>query len=76
MGRLRIMGTEGDRQVEWTLEDPESLRRAEREVAQWLQCPGRLAFGFTRSQLEAAERLDAFDPHASEIILVPQMRGG
>jgi hypothetical protein len=27
-------------------------------------------------QLNAGERLNAFDPEASEIILVPQMRGG
>lgn len=35
-----------------------------------------LAFGFKRLHLDAGERLDAFDPEAAEIVLVPQMRGG
>jgi hypothetical protein len=76
MGRLRIMGAEGDRQIEWRRDDPESLLRTEREVRRWLESPGRLAFRFERPQLNAGERLNAFDPEASEIILVPQMRGG
>jgi hypothetical protein len=40
MGRLRIMGSEGDRQIEWCQDDPESLLTAEREVKQWLERPG------------------------------------
>jgi hypothetical protein len=48
MGRLRIMGAEGDRQIEWRRDDPESLLRAEREVRRWLESPGRLAFRFER----------------------------
>jgi hypothetical protein len=76
MGRLRIMGSDGDRQIEWFQNDPQSLLRAEREVEQWLKRPGRLAFGFRQPQLNIGEKLRTFDPDAAEIILVPQMRGG
>jgi hypothetical protein len=76
MGRLRIMGREGDRQIAWSQDDPESLRIAASEVEQWMARPGHLVFGFKRLHLAAGEKLDAFDPEAAEIILVPQMRGG
>jgi hypothetical protein len=76
MGRLRIMGREGDRQIEWSQDDPDSLLMATHEFEQWIAQPGHLAFGFKRLRLDAGERLDAFDPEAAEIVLVPQMRGG
>ena len=76
MGRLRIMGSDGDRQVEWSQDDSDSLLRAEREFERWLKRPGRLAFGFKHPHLSMGEKLNSFDPNASEIILVPQMRGG
>ena len=76
MGRLRIMGRDGDQQLEWHENDPDSLLRASHEVEQWLARSGNLAFGFSRPQLGAGEKLTAFDPDAAEIILVPQMRGG
>lgn len=76
MGRLRIMGSEGDRQIEWREDDPQTLLRAEREFKRWLERPGHLAFGFRRPQLNAGVKLSVFDPEASEIVLVPQMRGG
>jgi hypothetical protein len=76
MGRLRIMGREGDLQMDWRRDDADSLLDAAREVEQWLARPGHLAFGFTRPDLDAGEKLSGFDPEAVEIILVPQMRGG
>ena len=76
MGRLRIMGREGDTQIEWRHDDLDSLVVAENEFAKWLERPGRLAFGFRLSHLEAGERLNKFDPTLFEILLVPQMRGG
>ena len=76
MGRLRIMGREGDRQIEWSHDDPASLRMAAHEFEQWIAQPGHLAFAFKRLRLDAGEKLDSFDPEVSEIILVPQMRGG
>ena len=57
MGRLRIMGAEGDRQIEWRQDDPQTLLRAEREVREWLERPGHLAFGFSRPQLNAGVQL-------------------
>jgi hypothetical protein len=76
MGRLRIMGRDGDQQIEWYQDDPDSLLRASLEVENWLTLPGHLAFGFKQPQLDAGEKITAFDPDAAEIILVPQMRGG
>ena len=76
MGRLRIMGRDGDQQIEWYQKDPDSLLRASLEVEHWLARPGHLAFGFKEPQLGAGEKITAFDPGAAEIILVPQMRGG
>jgi hypothetical protein len=76
MGRLRIMGREGDLQLEWSRDDAGSLLEAAQEVEQWLARPGHLAFGFTRLDLEAGAKLTGFDPDAVEILLVPQMRGG
>jgi hypothetical protein len=76
MGWLRIIDREGDRQIEWQQSDPESLVRAEQEIAKWLEQPGHLAFGFRRSRSEAGEKLFWFDSTLYEILLVPQMRGG
>jgi hypothetical protein len=76
MGRLRIMGHDGDQQIEWCEDNPDSLRTASREVEHWLARPGHLAFAFKQPQLGAGEKISAFDPEAAEIILVPQMRGG
>ena len=76
MGRVRIMGREGDRQIAWSRDDPESLRIAANEVEQWIAQPGHLAFSFKRLRFDAGEKIDSFDPEAAEIILVPQMRGG
>jgi hypothetical protein len=76
MGRLRIMGREGDRQIEWSHDDPASLLMAAHELERRIAQPGHLAFGFKRLRLDAGEKIDSFDPEAAEIILVPQMRGG
>jgi hypothetical protein len=70
------MGREGDRQIEWQHDDLDSLAVAENEFAKWLECPGRLAFGFRRAHLETGEKLSKFDPTLFEILLLPQMRGG
>jgi len=76
MNRLRIMCREGDRQIEWSPDDPASVALAKREFDDWLSRPGRLAFSFKRPHLEEGEKITTFDPHVAEIILVPQMRGG
>jgi hypothetical protein len=70
------MGRDGDQQIEWRTDDPESLANAAREVERWLGATGHLAFGFRRPQLGAGEKIITFDPDADEIVLVPQMRGG
>ena len=76
MGRLRIMGRDGDQQIEWRTDESESLANAAREAERWLGTKGHLAFGFRRPQLGAGEKIMTFDPDADEIILVPQVRGG
>ena len=40
MGRLRIMGSEGDRQIEWREDDPQTLLRAEREFKRMVGTSG------------------------------------
>lgn len=76
MGRLRIMGRVGDRQIEWRQDDLESLVLAEHELAEWLNRPGHKAFGFKQSHLGAGKQITSFDSTLFEILLVPQMRGG
>ena len=76
MGRLRIMGRLGDRQIEWRQDDLESLVLAEHELAEWLNRPGHKAFGFKHSHLGAGKQITSFDSTLFEILLVPQMRGG
>ena len=76
MGRLRIMGSRGDQQIEWCEDDSESLILAEGEFTRWIARPGNLAFGFKRPSVSDGRQILSFDPELSEIILVPQMRGG
>lgn len=40
MGRLRILGRDGDLQIEWSRDDPDSLLLAEHELEQWIAQPG------------------------------------
>jgi len=82
MGKLIILGSYGHREFEWDLEaaetgDPEAAA-AGREAERILEEAHRR--GGTAFRVEApdqpAERLEAFDRTAEQILVVPQIAGG
>ena len=81
MGMLRVISKRGDERVNWTEQDAltgdtetnAAIREAERIFAR------ERARGATAYRLEAGkpvERLEQFDPQASQIIMVPRVVGG
>lgn len=82
MGRLIVLGPSGHQELEWDQEalesgDPEAkaaVQAAERLLAE-AQARGGTAFRVTAPD-QPAERLEAFDPTAEEIVVVPKIAGG
>ena len=81
MGMLRVISSRGDDRVQWNEQDAQTgnaeaiaaIREAERIFAL------ERARGATAFRVEAgkpAERVEQFDPHAEQIILVPRVAGG
>ena len=81
MGMLRVISKRGDDRVQWNEQDAlagdaeanAAIREAERIFAR------ERARGATAYRLEAGkpvERLEQFDPQASQIIMVPRVAGG
>jgi hypothetical protein len=81
MGMLRVISKRGDDRVQWNEQDAlagdaeanAAIREAERIFAR------ERARGATAYRLEAGkpvERLEQFDPQASQIIMVPRVVGG
>jgi hypothetical protein len=81
MGLLRVISERGDEHVHWTEQDAlagdaeanAAIGEAERIFAR------ERARGATAYRLEAGkpvERLEQFDPQASQIIMVPRVAGG
>ena len=81
MGMLRVISKRGDDRVHWNAQDAQpgdteaiaAIREAERIFAR------ERARGATAFRIEAgkpAERLEQFDPQATQIILVPRLVGG
>jgi hypothetical protein len=81
MAVLRVLSVQGDTQIEWDRKqaetgDPEAvaaLHEAERIFAEQ-RARGATAFRIVPER--RAERLDAFDPHAEQIVVVPRVAGG
>lgn len=81
MATLYVLGRRGDERVHWTHEqllanDPETIAavtEAERIFAAE-RARGSQAFRVVRGQ--PAEPVEAFDPAADEIVIVPRMVGG
>jgi len=81
MSTLRILNGRGDTSVQWDRDgvaagDPEALAavaEAQRIFAQ-ARAGGAVAFRFRAGK--PAERLDTFDPTASEGLIIPAMVGG
>jgi hypothetical protein len=78
---LRVISSRGDDRVQWNEQDAQTgnaeaiaaIREAERIFAL------ERARGATAFRVEAgkpAERVEQFDPHAEQIILVPRVAGG
>ena len=81
MGMLRVISKRGDDRVHWAEQDAlagdaeanAAIREAERIFER------ERARGATAYRLEAGkpvERLEQFDPQASQIIMVPRVAGG
>ena len=81
MGMLRVISKRGDDRVQWNEQDAlagdaeanAAIREAERIFAR------ERARGATAYRLEEGkpvERLEQFDPQASQIIMVPRVAGG
>ena len=81
MGMLRVISKRGDDRVQWNEQDAlagdaeanAAIREAERIFEH------ERAMGATAYRLEAGkpvERLEQFDPQASQIIMVPRVAGG
>lgn len=81
MAKLRIMGSTGDRTVEWDQKraeagDPEALaavREAERILEEELRRGGT---AFRVAPGAPARRVDRLDPEADQIVVVPRVAGG
>ncbi len=76
MGMLRVISKRGNDRVHWNEQDAQALaalREAERIFAHERKS-GATAFRVATSKL--AERLEQFDPQATQIILVPRVVGG
>ncbi len=81
MAVLRVLSTQGDTVYTWDEKkaeagDPgalQAIREAEQIIREAQQ---RGAVAFSVKPGEPAERLERFDPHAQEIVLVPRIVGG
>ena len=81
MAKMRVLSARGDTIVEWDgqkveTSDPEALaavREAERLFREQRE---RGATAFRVSPDRPAERIDQFDPHAEQIVVVPRVAGG
>jgi hypothetical protein len=73
MGIIRWMDAEGDTQVAWDEADTASMERA-REMVERAFREGRGVFSMDEDG--TGVRLRAFDPHAREIVVIPQIKGG
>jgi hypothetical protein len=81
MAKLRVLSARGDTTVEWDgrqagagdAEALAALREAERIFAEHR---ARGATAFRVAPDGPAERIDAFDPAAEQIVVVPRVAGG
>jgi len=81
MGMLRVLSRRGDDQYEWNVSQVEAgdqeaeaaVREAERIFRE------ERARGSTAIRVqpgEAPQKIDEFDPHAKEIVMIPRVIGG
>lgn len=70
MGRLAVLGPEGDVSVEWDAANEEEVRVARSTFARLREK------GYSAFDEEGGGRVDAFDAGAGRVFMVPPMRGG
>lgn len=77
MHTLKIMSARGHDVLTWDPEVADAVAEAARVVAEH-QARGATLFATFPGQADPAahKRIDAFDPLAEEIVVIPQMRGG
>jgi len=81
MGMLRIISKRGDERLSWNAQDAQAgdaeaaaaIREAERIFA---QTRARGATAFRVEPGKTVERLEQFDPQATQIVMVPRVVGG
>jgi hypothetical protein len=76
MGTMRILDHTGDTTIAWSVDDPESIAKAERvfdRLARERKIPFARGAGAPANE---AERIRTFDPTADEILWVRPVAGG
>ena len=73
MGVIRWMGPEGDTQVAWDETDTAAMEKAREMIDRAFQ-EGRGVFAVDEDGVGV--RLSEFDPHARQIVVIPQIKGG
>lgn len=75
MGRMYVLGRQGDTETGWNLGDPESVDQARRAFDRYLRerC---LAFSAPARPGGDATRIHDFDPEAGEIFITRPLVGG
>lgn len=74
MGEMCCMDRTGDTRTMWDRDKPDEVENA-RLMFERMTAKGYRAF-YVKKDGEAGQRMDAFDPDAEKVILVPQLKGG
>ncbi len=77
MGRMRILGPEGDTALDWDVDDPSSVAEAEALFRQLSCADSMVPFARARDAASTdAELIEAFDAGLDEIYWVRPLQGG
>ena len=81
MGKLRVMSRRGDERVTWNQEkvsarDPEAVAAVQEAERIFSQERAKGATAFRVNPGQPAERIEAFDQKAEQIVLIPRVVGG
>ena len=81
MAKLRVFSDRGDTTVEWdgrkaAAGDAEALAAVQEAERVFAEHRARGAAAFRVAPGRPAERIDAFDPAAEQIVVVPRVAGG
>lgn len=74
-GELAIMDKTGDTKLMWTVGNQAEMDAA-KELFEKLRKQGYLAYKAVGEKGDKGEVLNAFDPEAGRIIMVPALKGG